>query len=88
MVFFNELFQTVRLSKWNLHFDTSSFYFCSLKFIYNKGIAEGKEWGKIICEEASVDGVVLTPLTPFNSLTPPLIPSSYESCSLQVRSKG
>ena len=24
MVFFNELFQTVRLSKWNLHFDTPS----------------------------------------------------------------
>ena len=26
MVFFNELFQTVRLSKWYLHFDTPSFY--------------------------------------------------------------
>ena len=25
MVFFNELFQTVRLSKWYLHFDTPSF---------------------------------------------------------------
>ena len=24
MVFFNELFQTVRLSKWYLHFDTAS----------------------------------------------------------------
>ena len=24
MVFLNELFQTVRLSKWYLHFDTSS----------------------------------------------------------------
>ena len=26
MVFFNELFQTVRLSKWYLHFDTPSFF--------------------------------------------------------------
>ncbi|EGC20762.1 hypothetical protein HMPREF9141_0666 [Prevotella multiformis DSM 16608] len=25
MVLFNELFQTVRLSKWYLHFDTPSF---------------------------------------------------------------
>ena len=25
MVIFNELFQTVRLSKWYLHFDTSSY---------------------------------------------------------------
>ena len=24
MVFFNELFQTVRLSKWHFHFDTPS----------------------------------------------------------------
>ena len=27
MVFFNELFQTVGLSKWNLYFDTPSFLF-------------------------------------------------------------
>ena len=27
MVIFNELFQTVRLSKWYLHFDTPSFPF-------------------------------------------------------------
>ena len=26
MVIFNELFQTVRLSKWYMHFDTPSFY--------------------------------------------------------------
>ena len=26
MVFFNELFQPVRLSKWNLYFDTPSSY--------------------------------------------------------------
>ena len=30
MVFFNELFQTVRLSKWNLHFDTPSDTFLQL----------------------------------------------------------
>lgn len=42
----------------------------------------------ILGEEASVNGDVLTPLTPFNSLTPHLIPSSYESCSLRGRSKG
>ena len=29
MVFFNELFQTVRLSKWYLHFDTPSFILLS-----------------------------------------------------------
>ena len=33
MVFFNELFQTVRLSKWYLHFDTPSipFLFLNMK---------------------------------------------------------
>ncbi len=30
MVFFNELFQTVGLSKWNLHFDTPSDTFLQL----------------------------------------------------------
>ena len=33
-------------------------------------MAKGKKWNILLGKEASVDGVVLTPLTPFNSLTP------------------
>ena len=51
-------------------------------------VGKGEKQNIILGKKASVDGDVLTPLTPFNSLTPPLIPSSYESCSLRVRSKG
>ena len=51
-------------------------------------VGKGEKQNIILSKEASVNGVVLTPLTPFNSLTPPLIPSSSESCSLRVHSKG
>ena len=51
-------------------------------------VVKGEKQNIILGKEASVNAVILTPLTPFLSLTPPLIPSLYESCSLQVRSKG
>ena len=51
-------------------------------------VTKGTKWNILLEKEASVNGIVLTPLTPFLSLTPPLIPSSSESCSLRVRSKG
>ena len=51
-------------------------------------VAKRKKGNMILGKEASVNGIVLTPLTPFLSLTPHLIPSSYESCSLRGRSKG
>ena len=51
-------------------------------------VVKGEKQNIILGKEASVDGDVLTPLTPFNSLTPPLIPSSYESYILPFRSKG
>ena len=33
-------------------------------------VAEGKKWNMILGKERRICGVVLTPLTPFNSLTP------------------
>ena len=51
-------------------------------------VGKGKKQNIILDKEARVNGDVLTPLTPFNSLTPQSPTSSYESCSLRVRSKG
>ena len=42
-------------------------------------VVKGEKQNIILGKEASVNAVILTP---------PLIPSLYESCSLQVRSKG
>ena len=42
-------------------------------------VVKGKKQNIILGKEASVNGVVLTPLTPFNSLTPH---QSYESAVL------
>ena len=42
-------------------------------------VVKGKKQNIILGKEASVNGVVLTPLTPFNSLTPN---QSYESAVL------
>ena len=51
-------------------------------------VLKGEKQNIILGKEASVNAVVLTPLTPFLSLTPPLIPSSYESYILPFRNKG
>jgi len=50
-----------------------------LIFIYNTEGTKGTKWIFLLEKEASVNGVVLTPLTPFNSLNPHL---SYESAVL------
>jgi len=41
-----------------------------LIFIYNTEVAKGEKWNIILGKEGRISGVVLTPLTPFNSLTP------------------
>jgi len=50
-----------------------------LIFIYNMEGVKGEKQNIILGKEASVNGVVFTPLTPFNSLTPH---QSYESAVL------
>ena len=46
------------------------FLFFRLDFYLQYGGGEREKWNMILGKEASVNGVVLTPLTPFNSLTP------------------
>jgi len=46
------------------------FLFLRLDFYLQYGGGEREKWNMILGKEASVNGVVLTPLTPFNSLTP------------------
>ncbi len=46
------------------------FLFLRFDFYLQYGGGEREKWNMILGKEASVNGVVLTPLTPFNSLTP------------------
>jgi len=50
--------------------ELTPFLFLRFDFYLQYGGGQRKEVNIILGKEASVNGVVLTPLTPFNSLTP------------------
>ncbi|BBA29882.1 hypothetical protein [Prevotella melaninogenica] len=50
--------------------ELTPFLFLRFDFYLQYGGGEKKEVNIILGKKTSVDGVVLTPLTPFNSLTP------------------
>lgn len=64
------------------------FLFLGLDFYLQYGGSEREKQNIILDKEARVNGDVLTPLTPFNSLTPPITTSLYESYILPFRNKG
>ena len=53
-----------------IRMELTPFYFSAFDFYLQYGGGQRKEVNIILGRETSVNGVVLTPLTPFNSLTP------------------